>query len=194
MPRLLILNHHGGSVPTLIERVTETGANFVVFEPRDVNRWSAAGFDGVIASGGHLSAETYRRDLAVYSSFLDELKLPFLGICLGLKILGHHYGARMRRIPLAIGTSVVHFEREYPLAPGVRDCTVYQSHKYELLLPLPYALENYASDGSPVQAVKVRGAQRYGLQFHPEMSDYPARSIVEKFVSLCAEARSAQGT
>ncbi|MDA4131766.1 MAG: hypothetical protein OK454_01395 [Thaumarchaeota archaeon] len=185
MPRVLILNHHGLSVPSLIERVRETGASFKVIEPRDVNRSSAVGFDGVIASGGYLRAETYRKDLEAYSRLLDEIELPFLGICLGLKILGHHYGARMRRIPPAVGTCVVHFEHEYPLAPGVRECTVYQSHRYELLLPLPHALENYATDGSSVQAVKIRGTERYGLQFHPEMSDYPARAIVEKFVSLC---------
>jgi GMP synthase-like glutamine amidotransferase len=185
MPRLLILNHHGASVPSLIERVREAGASFTVIEPRDVNRSSAVGFDGVIASGGYLGAENYRTVLEVYSRFLEDLDLPFLGICLGLKILGYYYGARMRRIAPAVGTYTLRFQRDYPLAPGVRECLVYQSHKYELLPPLPEVLENYATDGSPIQAVKAKGVERYGLQFHPEMSEYPARAMVANFVSLC---------
>ena len=99
--------------------------------------------------------------------------------------MGHYYGARMRKIPPAVGTYAVRFQRDYPLAPGVLKCTVYQSHRYELVLPLPPVLENYARDGSPVQAVKTKGMDRYGLQFHPEMSENPARAIVENFVSLC---------
>jgi GMP synthase-like glutamine amidotransferase len=172
-------------VPTLIERVRETGASFEVIEPESVKRSSAQGFDGVIASGGYLRAESYRTDLQAYSQLLEDLDRPFLGICLGLKILGHCYGARMRKIAPAVGTYVVHFQREYVLAPGVRECTVYQSHRYELLQPLPEALENYATNGSPVQAVKTRGTDRFGLQFHPELSEKPARTIIQNFVSLC---------
>src|SRR5580658_10418638 len=138
MPRLLILDNRGQSVPELIARVRATGASFKVEGPSTLHRSSADGFDGVIASGGSLTAETHQRDLKAYAEFLEELDRPFLGICLGLRILGHCYGARMRRIPSpAAGTFVVRFERDFPLAPGVRECSVYQSHKYELLLPLP---------------------------------------------------------
>jgi GMP synthase-like glutamine amidotransferase len=187
MPSLLILNHHSASLQALIDRVAEAGANSVVIEPMELKQYSAQGFDGVIASGGYLSAATYKADLQTYSQFLKDLDRPFLGICLGLKILGYCYGARMRKIVPAVGTYIVRFQREYPLAPGVRECAVYQSHKYELLSPLPGALENYATDGSPVQAVKVRGRERYGLQFHPEMSGSPASQMIKRFVSLCSE-------
>jgi len=184
---LLVLNHHGPSVPALIERVRESGASYFVLEPKDLELNSALGFDGVIASGGYLSGKTYKTDLSSYGRFLDHLDRPFLGICLGLKILGYCYGARMRKTPTPLGTHVVRFLREYPLAPGVAECSVYQAHRYELLLPLPEALENYATDGSPVQAVKVRGKERYGLQFHPELSGSPAREMIQRFVSLCSE-------
>ena len=157
----------------------------MVVEPENVRRSSAAGFDGVIASGGYLRAASYKTDLNNYSQLLDDLDRPFLGICLGLKIMGHYYGARMRRIEPGIGLDTIRFERDYPLAPGVRECAVYQSHSYELLPPLPDALENYASGASPIEAVKTRDKQRFGLQFHPELSGMPAGAIVRNFVSLC---------
>jgi GMP synthase (glutamine-hydrolysing) len=173
-------------VPALIERLEESGATFTVMEPAEVRPSSARGFDGVVASGGYLRAETYRKELEVYSRLLDELDRPFLGICLGLKILGHHYGARMRRIAPAVGIYRIRFLREYPLAVGIRDCDVYQGHKYELIPPLPDVMENYATNGSPVQAVRIRGSQRYGVQFHPELSGEPARRILQNFVTLCS--------
>jgi GMP synthase (glutamine-hydrolysing) len=189
VPKLLVLNHHGSSVSALIERLGESRASLTVVEPADVRPYSARGFDGVVASGGYLRAETYRRELDVYSRLLEDLDRPFLGICLGLKILGRHYGARMRRIAPAVGTYRVHFVREYPLAPGILDCSVYQGHQFELIPPLPDVMENYATDGSPVQAVKIRGSERYGVQFHPELSGDPACQILENFVALCSRDR-----
>jgi len=185
VPRILILNHHGPSVPSLIERVRESGASFSVLEHGEVRAGSARGFDGIIASGGSLPARSYRDDLQRYFEFLDELERPFLGICLGMKILGSYHEARMRRILPVEGAHKIRFFREYLLAPGVAECSVYGSHRYELIPPLPPELENYASDGSPIQAVKVVGRERYALQFHPELSEVPARSIVANFVSRC---------
>lgn len=172
-------------MPSLVERVRETGASFELVEPGSVDRLSGGSFDGVIASGGSLPATSFKTDLERYTRFLDELDRPFLGVCLGLKILGRYYGARMRRIVQVQGPQAIRFFRDYPLAPGVEGCSVYGSHRYELLPTLPDVMENYASNGSPVQAVKVRGVERYGLQFHPELSGPPARSMVANFVSRC---------
>lgn len=183
--RILILNHHGPSIPFLVERVRESGAAFELVEPSDVSSSLAKGFDGIIASGGFLPAGSYREDLKRYYRFLDALERPFLGICLGMKILGSYYGARMRKISPFEGVHLIRFNREYPLAPGVGRCTVRGSHRYELLTPLPAPMENYATDGSPVQAVKIVGEERYALQFHPELSEMPARSMVANFVSIC---------
>jgi GMP synthase-like glutamine amidotransferase len=159
--------------------------SFEIITPEEVERSSADGFDGVIASGGYLRASTYKRDLRSYTSFLEALDRPFLGICLGLKILGHYYGARMRRIEPAVGMHPLHFQKDYPLLPGVVDCRAYQGHKYELIQPLPPELENYAADASPVQAVKVRRMARFGVQFHPELSEEPVRNLIKNFVSMC---------
>ncbi len=185
MPKLLVLNHHGASVPALIKALNETGATLKIIEAAEVKASSATGFDGVVASGGYLSIKTYRQELQVYSQILNELDRPYLGVCLGLKILGHHYGARMRKTEPAMGIYHVRFLREYPLAVGLRECSVYQGHKYELIPPLPEMMENYATNGSPVQAIKISGLERYGVQFHPELSGEPAAGMIRSFVSRC---------
>ncbi len=184
--RILILNHRGGSVRSLITCVKTTGADFDLLEPEAVKDSSRAEeYDGVIASGGCLRAGNHRDILRWYSDLLSKLNVPFLGICLGLRILGYCYGARMRKIPLVVGSYTVRFHREFPLAPTLRECTVYESHRYELIPPLPETLDNYASNTSRIQAVKVKAREQYGVQFHPEVGETPAGIIIKNFTSIC---------
>ena len=100
--------------------------------------------------------------------------------------MGHCYGARMKRVSPIAGMRRLRFLREYPLAPGITECDVYQNHTYELIAPLPDGMENYATDDGSVQAVRITGTDRYGVQFHPEASGEPALGILRAFVSLCA--------
>jgi GMP synthase (glutamine-hydrolysing) len=185
LPKLLLLDHHGASVPALVQSIKEAGCGLDVVQPEKVTRSSAAGYDGVIASGGYLRSESHGKVLQAYSGLLEDLDVPFLGICLGMKVIGYCFGARIRRIPPAVGMQVVKFHREFPLAPMVEECLAYQSHKYELLLPLPGRLENFATGESPVQAIKAKGRELYGVQFHPELSQGKTRSIIENFVARC---------
>lgn len=169
----------------LIERLEETGASLTVIEPDELLPQSADGFNGVVVSGGRLPAETFKRNLAAYSDFLRELDQPLLGVCLGIRILAHYYGARTRRVTPVVGMRRLHFFREFPLARGVGDCEVYQSHSHEVISPLPQTLENFATGASPVEVLRVRGEERFGVQFHPELSGEPAVGILRSFVSLC---------
>ena len=187
MTKLLLLDHHGASVSTLIHQLEDAGAEISIIEPAGIGSSSTMAIDGVVASGGHLDFSDYRVVLPSYSRFIRGLEVPYLGVCLGLRILGHCYGARMRKFPAVTGLRDLHFLREFPLASGVRDCTVYQSHKYGLIDPLPPQLEGYATDEGAVQAVRVAGFHRYGVQFHPELSPEPALGILKNFVALCSE-------
>ncbi|MGA2199029.1 MAG: hypothetical protein ABSG45_03740, partial [Nitrososphaerales archaeon] len=125
--------------------------------------------------------ETLRR----YSVFFEELERPFLGVCLGMRILGHCYGARIGMIAPVIGEYRVSLSG-FPLCLGLSDFTVHQNHKYQLLRPLPSSLEDFTAGGNPIQAVKVRGKRQYAVQFHPEVGESPAQVILENFVLMCS--------
>lgn len=186
MTRVLILNHRGVSLAALVELVRSFGVEVDLIEPEMiVGPFPVKGYDGVVASGGYLRSATHRETLQRYSTFFEELDRPYLGVCLGLKILGFCYGARIRKIPPVVGARRVSL-RDFPLSPGLAEFTVRQNHKYELVPPLPEALENFTTEGDPVQAVKVMGREQYAVQFHPEVGETPARIIVENFIRKCS--------
>ena len=195
MARMLILNHRGVSLTYLVELVRDLGASVDLVEPEAIaGPLPVSGYDGVIASGGYLRSETRQDTLRRYSTFFEELSRPFLGVCLGMKILGFCYGARIGRISPVVGRSRVVL-KGFPLCPGLSEFTVHQNHRYQLLRPLPPPLADFTADGNDVQAVKVRGKNQYAVQFHPEVGATPASVIFENFVSQCSGgSASAQGT
>ena len=75
--------------------------------------------------------------LSYYKHILQSVQQPILAICLGLRILGYIYSARIRRMPKGeYGIVKIHFQEEYPLAPGVEVLDAYETVSYtHLTLP-----------------------------------------------------------
>jgi GMP synthase-like glutamine amidotransferase len=189
MTKLLVLNHHGLSIEALVGLLASLGADVDLIEPESImGKLPVREYDGVVASGGYLKSATRQETLRRYSSFFEELDSPYLGICLGMKILGFCYGARIGKTPPVVGESLISL-RGFPLSPSLGEFKVHQNHKYQLLPPLPRSLENFTAEGQPIQAVKVMGRDLYAVQFHPEVGDSPARVIVANFVSMCSGRR-----
>lgn len=186
MTRILVLNHRGVSLDALVGLVGSLGVGVDLIEPEAIaGPLPVRGYDGVIASGGFLKSTTRQETLGRYSVFFEELESPFLGICLGMKILGFCYGARIGKRRPVVGDYRVSL-RGFPLSPELSEFTVRQNHRYELLPPLPDSLQNFTAPGHPIQAVKVVGKAQFAVQFHPEVGDSPPRVIVANFVSMCA--------
>ena len=144
---------------------------------------------GIVISGGFLPGDRYRELLAWYKVFLESVQRPVLGICLGLRIFGYCYGARIRKMEKEEnGIVKIFFHREYPLAPGKKELTVYETHLYELFSTGNH-LENYGSSAiCKIQAVKHRSKPQYAVQFHPEISENNEGLIIlENFVNLCIQ-------
>ncbi len=196
MTKLLVLNHRGVSVMPLIELVRSFGAEVVAIEPESFEgHLPTSGYDGVIASGGYLKSSSRQATLRKYSAFFDDLASPYLGVCLGMRILGHCHGARFRKTDPVVGEYQISLKR-FPLCPELADLTVYQNHRYEVIRPLPSTLADFTAGGSSVQAVKVAGKSQFAVQFHPEVGNLPAGSILRNFVSLCSDKsqETGQGT
>jgi len=186
MAKLLLLNHRGVSVQPLVELVRSLDADVETVEPEAIaGPLPASGYDGIIASGGYLKSSSRQDTLQRYSAFFGELRSPYLGICLGMRILGHCHGARFRKTAPVVGEYQVSLAG-FPLCPELSDTTVYQNHRYEVIRPLPGSLEDFTARGSTVQAVKVVGKEQYAVQFHPEVGNHPVNVILRNFVSLCS--------
>src|SRR5271157_4220955 len=153
MARLLVLGHRGISVDSLVNLVRSLGASVDLVEPESIaGPITVTGFDEFIASGGYLRSATHRETLRRYSIFFEELERPFLGVCLGMRILGHCYGARIGKMEPEVGEYRVSL-RGFPLCPGLSEFVVHQNHRYGLLPPLPSTLEDFTAGADSIQAV-----------------------------------------
>ena len=178
--KILVLDHGSNYLDSLIEFLDEREATIEIKKPMEKLSY----FDCAIASGGRLSRDKYREILKWYRKFLYNLEKPFLGICLGHKILGYCYGAKIKKA-CERGFSTIRFFKNYPLAPKTVETKVYQDHEYGLF-DLPKKLVNYAySDICKIQVLRVVGKQQYSVQFHPEIE---GKDILENFIRLCGNS------
>jgi len=163
--KILILDNNSEYLEDLIKFLEKRRINYILHKP--LNHISDK-YDGVIASGGAIPRSRKREILNWYRDFLNKNTKPFLGICLGHKILGYIYGARIKFAPEK-GVTKIFFTKSFPLTPTLRYLNVYQDHDFGLAI-LPKNIVNYArSSRCSIQAIKVLNKPFFGVQFHPEI-------------------------
>lgn len=123
--------------------------------------------------------------------WVDELRKPYLGVCLGHQLLAVALGgevARMRSPEVGLGSVELTDEgRSDPLfaeAPATME--VFQWHGVEVTTLPPRAVTLAGNAACPIQAMRV-GRHAYGLQFHAEIIEETVadwRRIPEYMASL----------
>jgi len=124
---------------------------------------------GIILSGGPSSI--YESGAPRVEEELFHLKIPILGICYGLQLIGDYYGIPVKNVK----------KREYGRANLIVDdatdlfheiennSVVWMSHGDSLLrLPDNFSLLGHTVN-APVAAMRSEDRLTYGLQFHPEV-------------------------
>jgi len=177
MTKFALIVHKSEYLNRLINFLNGLGVDYKALEPcSDISK-----YDAVIASGGKIPLSRKEEIIEWYRDEVFSESMPFLGICLGFRILGYYYGAKFALLKEK-GIKEIEFFREYPLAPNVKRLTVYQDHDFSLI-KLGSSIVNYArSDKCDVQAIKIKGKEQYGVQFHPEVE---GGIVLENFVKLC---------
>jgi len=188
--KILVFDNNSETLNLLVRLLRSLNATVAVKSP---TRLPTGDFLGVVISGGALPREHYKEILNLYKRFLESTEIPVLGICLGMRILGYCYGARIRRMPeIEEGLIEVKFHKDYPLAQGYERLKVQQDHIYEVIC-IPPCLTNYGSSTKcKIQAVKHRSKLQFAVQFHPEIDGASGgRIILENFLNLCSEVGDA---
>ena len=191
MPRVLAVNNYSTDewfVP-LKTSLTSNGAKVTVAPGADSSASLFNKYDAVVLSGSpDMLSETRIQDK--YSSEIRAVrgtKVPILGICFGLQLIGCAFGSKVVKMGPMI--------REYvdteiivpdPLFSGLpKTISVLESHE-EILDRLPDGFQLLAkSRTSPIAAARHSKAPIRGLQFHPERNTPESpqgNTIVSNFV------------
>jgi len=163
--------------------------------PNDTQVSELRDYKGIIISGG--PASVYNPHAPTYSSRLFEIDLPILGICYGHQLMAYTMGGKVvsglsreyGRVDIAITSPVQIFS-------GLKDIEpVWMSHS-DTVIDVPSGFEIVAkTDSCPVAAMANLEKRRFGVQFHPEVSQTICGvKIIQSFIEYCGCQINADAT
>jgi GMP synthase-like glutamine amidotransferase len=171
-----------------------TGVRVSIHDWDSVGGGKERGFDAVVLSGSYdmLSDPATKLRFARESEMAADCSVPLLGVCFGHQLIGQGGGVPVVKAPVPVkGYFRNKVVNHSPLFEGLgRTTLMYESH-HEVVNELPAGFELLASsEHSRVSAMKKRGHQTFGVQFHPERSsgENPDGAIlISNFIGIVSE-------
>ena len=143
----------------------------------------------LVLSGG---PQSVFEDTTDYSPYFADKKLPILGICYGMQILGQYFGGKVEKgVQGEYGLAKLRCVPGF-LIPGVPEVSdVWMSHSDHVsVLPDGFKLI-FQSENGLVAGIKNESLPILGLQFHPEVHHtVHGKDILSFFLSNIAQLKS----
>jgi GMP synthase-like glutamine amidotransferase len=186
-PHALIVDNGSRSAPLIAREATAAGWASTVLALTALPRAGSAGptgFDAVILSGTGLPvwAPVYRDEI----DLIRSSRVPLLGICGGLQLLGRAFGADLEEGPAVIGRTRVSLTAGIPLFTGMpSQVELFQRHIYRLA-SLPPGWQAIATSADcKLEGIWNPPSGSYGMQAHLEFRA-EGRSMLRRFLALAA--------
>ncbi len=202
---IVVVNYGLGNLFSVAKALEEVGAEVLISEkPEDLKRASHIVLPGVGAFGDGMD---YLKKAGLDVVLTEEViknKKPFLGICLGLQLLGdlgYEYGehrglgwikGEVRKLDVEkLGLKVPHiglnnltFKKESRLFKGIKpDADFYFVHSYQLHCVSSSDVVATTFYGEEITAV-IERENIFAVQFHPEKSQENGLKLLENFISI----------
>ena len=128
-------------------------------------------FRALVLSGGAPRIESEADALGLTAEYLDAVRWPILGICVGHQYMAAHFGgaAGPARVPEFGAALVSVAERGWLMAGLPDEFTAWESHNDEVTRLPDDFIVLAASDDCVVQAMQHRQLPYAGVQYHPEV-------------------------
>ena len=140
----------------------------------------------LVLSGG---PQSVFEDTFDYSTILKNEKLPVLGICYGMQLLGKYFGGVVEKgIIGEYGNADVHFTNQFKIAGTPDKMSVWMSHSDHVSrVPDDFDVIMESSN-KLVSGIKHKKLPIMGLQFHPEVEHSKhGKSILDYFYQKIAK-------
>ncbi|NLO17528.1 MAG: aminodeoxychorismate/anthranilate synthase component II [Arcobacter butzleri] len=188
---ILLIDNYDSFTYNIVQYLLELGADLKVIrnDELSVEEIKALNPQKLIISPGPATPNEAGVCLDVIKEFSS--KIPILGVCLGHQAIGQAFGADIIKAPNMMHgkTSKIEVSKSSCLFDGLpREFT--QTRYHSLIVDktnLPNTIEPlaYSKDDGELMALKIKGLDVYGVQFHPEsvMSEY-GKEILQNFLDL----------
>ncbi|MFH0851757.1 MAG: 3-deoxy-7-phosphoheptulonate synthase [Candidatus Peregrinibacteria bacterium] len=198
--KTLILDNYDSFTFNLYQYVGELGGDPVVIRNDKINIDGVRDLEPTHIIIGPGPGNPYTpRDIGISEELIEyavSAHIPLLGVCLGLQVLGKHFGGNVVRAPeLFHGTAsrVKFLQPRSLLFEGLPD-TIEGMRYHSLCVEakgLPSVLRVTAeTEKGVIMGLEHKDHLLFGIQFHPESIGTPeGKHILEKFLSLTAKSR-----
>lgn len=161
----------------------------IVSNDSDPLEVAKAGLDGVVLSGGAPRVGLEGK-LGTCDQYLDQLRVPIMGICAGHQFMARHFGGEASPGEGEFGSTTLRLKQEAKasrLFEGVPDESVVWESHHDEVSRVPQGFSVLASsDRCPVQAIEHAERPLFGLQFHPEVEHTEhGATLFQNFVKIC---------
>ncbi len=185
---ILVLDFGSQYTQLIARRLREQGVyTELIAYDAPIDKIKAKNPKGLILSGG--PASVYAKDAYFCDDKIFELGIPILGICYGMQLIAHKFGASV--VPAGkkeYGKASLKLLRATRLFDGVKDnSTVWMSHS-DKVESLPEGFEVMASSDESEWCVFGDEIRKiYALQFHPEVchSEFGDRILKNFAKEIC---------
>ncbi len=196
---VVVIDYKGGNVQSLLFALERLGVTATLTaDAAHIRRADRVLFPG---EGEASSAMQELRQQGL-DQLLPTLRQPFLGICLGMQLLGQHSEENdapllgilpfnVTRFPAETTLKVPHMgwntlhNLQSPLLAGLPEAAyVYFVHSYRAPVGAYTLAESRYPEAAPFSAA-VQAGNFYGVQFHTEKSGPVGERILENFLKNC---------
>lgn len=119
--------------------------------------------------------------------WLKNWEAPILGICFGHQLLGLVHGSRVQLIDEDRDAQSIFLQPAHPLFEGLDNPSIFQEDHCEAIT-LPDGFQLLASsDACALEAMAHPEKPHFGVQFHPEVSGVPGKTLLSNFLKMSRE-------
>lgn len=196
-----VVDYEAGNIASVSNALSTLDAEFIVSSNADeLSRCSGIILPGVGAASGAMQSLRERGLI----DFLRSVRVPFMGICLGMQILYEHSAegdtqclgilpGTIKKLNISaekiphMGWNRVEIIAPHPLINGIpSNDFFYFAHSY--VAPVDDCTIGITSSGERFAAV-VTKENYFGVQFHPEKSGASGLHLLSNFIERCSSFR-----
>jgi len=191
MPDILLIDNYDSFVYNIAQYLSELGASVVVKRNDSPDLDDHLGNkDGYVISPGPGHPRDTNRCLEVIRN--DGYGVPVLGICLGHQAIAYVFGGKITRARNVVHGKVSPIEHlDDGLLEGIPNPLM--ATRYHSLVVSRDGLPSNISvtaqtDLGEIMAIRIRGKEIHGLQFHPEsIMTSQGRTILSNYLERCGQ-------